>query len=104
MLHSMKCKFCYFASNSLQKQDDLVKSEIERQIDKSNNNAIGYFHQNIFKYIKNCIVPSHGFDVIYTRSNGEKVYVEMKNKHNTMNSSSSQKTYFINAKPTYIGT
>jgi len=35
-------------------------------------------------------VPEQGFDLINER---QKVYVEMKNKHNTMNSSSSQKTY-----------
>ena len=34
--------------------DDIVGSEIFRQRDKSNNNDIGYFHQNMFKYIKKC--------------------------------------------------
>ena len=28
---------------------DLISNEIFRQRDKSNNNSIGYFHQNIFK-------------------------------------------------------
>lgn len=72
--------------------DEIISLEIHRQRDKSNTNAIGYFHQNMFKYISGCEVPAHGWDVIYS---GEKfkVYVEMKNKHNTMNSSSSQKTY-----------
>ncbi len=73
--------------------EEIIKLEIQRQRDKSNTNAIGYFHQYAFKYIANCEVPQHGFDVIFTRSNGTKVYVEMKNKHNTMNSSSAQKTY-----------
>lgn len=73
--------------------EEIIEDEISRQRDKSNNNAIGYFHQYIFKYIAKCEVPQHGFDVIFTRENGRKVYVEMKNKHNTMNSSSSQKTY-----------
>ena len=36
---------------------------------------------------------SNGFDVIFNNPNGKKIFVEMKNKHNTMNSSSSQKTY-----------
>ena len=31
--------------------DEVVELEIHRQRDKSNTNAIGYFHQNIFKYI-----------------------------------------------------
>lgn len=73
--------------------NEIIELEIHRQRDKSNTNAIGYFHQNIFKYIKNCQVPQNGWDVIYSNPNGKKVYVEMKNKHNTMNSSSSQKTY-----------
>ena len=47
----------------------------------------------MFKYIDNCEVPNVGFDVIYTRPNGSRVYVEMKNKHNTMNSSAAQKTF-----------
>ena len=73
--------------------EEIIELEIHRQRDKSNTNAIGYFHQYIFKYISNCEVPQHGFDVIVTQGDGTKIYVEMKNKHNTMNSSSSQKTY-----------
>lgn len=70
---------------------EIIESEIIRQMDKSNTNHIGYFHQNIFKYFsKNWEVPERGFDVINVR---DKIFVEMKNKHNTMNSSSSQKTY-----------
>jgi len=70
---------------------DVVESEILRQLDKSNTNHIGYFHQNIFKYVGNdWRVPDSGFDVV---NDAKKIYVEMKNKHNTMNSSSSQKTY-----------
>lgn len=81
--------------------DTVISSEIARQRDKSNNNDIGYFHQNIFKYINNCTVPATGWDVIFTSPNGvtidgftaHTIYVEMKNKHNTMNSSSAQKTH-----------
>jgi len=71
--------------------EEIIESEIIRQMDKSNTNHIGYFHQNIFKYINSAWhVPKEGFDLI---NEEEKIYVEMKNKHNTMNSSSSQKTY-----------
>lgn len=73
--------------------EEIIELEIHRQRDKSNTNAIGYFHQYMFKYIANCEVPLHGFDVIVTQKDGTKIYVEMKNKHNTMNSSSAQKTY-----------
>ena len=73
--------------------EEVIENELVRQRDKTNTNAIGYFHQNLFKYIDNCEVPNVGFDVIYTRPNGSRVYVEMKNKHNTMNSSAAQKTF-----------
>lgn len=68
-----------------------IADECFRQIDKSNGNKIGYFHQNIFKYAGNgWTVPDEGFDV---ENHELHIYVEMKNKHNTMNSASSQKTY-----------
>ena len=78
-----------------QTMEQTIESECIRQIDKTNNNCIGYFHQNLFKYAGNgWEVPANGdkggFDVL----NDERhIYVEMKNKHNTMNSASSQKTY-----------
>ncbi len=69
----------------------VIESEIVRQMDKSNTNHIGYFHQNIFNYIgSGWSVPVNGYDIVNL---DEHYYVEMKNKHNTMNSSSSQKTY-----------
>jgi hypothetical protein len=71
--------------------EEIIQSEIIRQIDKSNTNHIGYFHQNIFKFIgRGWSVPDQGFDLI---NEEQKIYVEMKNKHNTMNASSAQKTY-----------
>lgn len=81
-----------FDANVYQKTiEQVVESEVLRQLDKSNNNHIGYFHQNIFRYIgQDWIVPATGFDV---ENHQRHIFVEMKNKHNTMNSSSSQKTY-----------
>lgn len=86
--------------------EELIGNEIFRQRDKSANNDIGYFHQRIFQYIDNCRVPDNGkeggWDVIFHNEEGidlpdgdrvRTVYVEMKNKHNTMNSSSAGKTY-----------
>lgn len=70
--------------------EEVIESEVLRQLDKSNNNHIGYFHQDIFNYISGWDVPSKGFDVVNI---SKKIFVEMKNKHNTMNSSSSQKIY-----------
>ncbi len=70
---------------------DVIEGEIVRQMDKSNTNHIGYFHQNIFNYIGDgWSVPDKGYDIVNLEKH---YYVEMKNKHNTMNSSSSQKTY-----------
>ncbi len=72
-----------------------VERECIRQIDKTNNNSIGYFHQYMFKYAGNdWEVPANGekegFDVVNEKLH---IYVEMKNKHNTMNAAASQKTY-----------
>jgi hypothetical protein len=73
--------------------EKIIEDEIIRQIDKSNTNHIGYFHQNIFRYIGDgWEVPEKGFDLIHKK---KKIFVEMKNKHNTMNSSSAQKTYIM---------
>lgn len=81
---------------------DVIDDEMARQRDKSNNNEIGYFHQRFFQYVKGCRVPDAGWDVIYENPNGiqlpggdivHTIYVEMKNKHNTMNSSAASNTY-----------
>lgn len=71
--------------------EEIVETESIRQIDKSNTNHIGYFHQNIFRYLgSGWEVPEKGYDIVHIK---HKIFVEMKNKHNTMNSSSAQKTY-----------
>lgn len=84
----------------------IIDNEIFRQRDKSNSNEIGYFHQKLFSYIEHCRVPENGkeggWDVIvdvpngYVLENGNVVhtiFVEVKNKHNTMNSPAAGKTY-----------
>lgn len=83
----------YQRSYSNEAVESIIEDEVRRQMDKSNTNHIGYFHQNIFKYIGNdngWIVPTTGFDI---ENLSQHIFVEMKNKHNTMNSSSSAKTY-----------
>lgn len=72
---------------------EIIDTGINRQRDKTITNALGDFHQNIFKYIDRCEVPKTGFDIIYTNEAGQKIYVELKNKHNTMNSKSAEQTY-----------
>ncbi len=75
--------------------EQAIEAECIRQIDKSNNNKIGYFHQYLFKYAgEGWEVPDNGakggFDVV----NEEKcIYAELKDKHNTMNSVSATATY-----------
>ncbi|MCK4442316.1 MAG: Eco47II family restriction endonuclease [Sulfurovaceae bacterium] len=78
---------------------EIINSEIIRQLDKSNSNVLGYFQQNFFKYIvhkdtkkSKWVVPDNGFDIV---NEEDKIYVEMKNKHNTMNSKSSSATYMM---------
>lgn len=86
--------------------EETISNEIFRQRDKANNNDIGYFHQRIFQYMEKCHVPANGdeggWDVIYRNPDGIKmpdgsivhtIYVEMKNKHNTMNSAAAGKTF-----------
>ncbi|MCM1579672.1 MAG: Eco47II family restriction endonuclease [Ruminococcus sp.] len=86
--------------------EEIVGNEVFRQRDKSNNNDIGYFHQRIFSYIDKCRVPENGqeggWNVIFEDPCGitlpdksvvHRIYVEMKNKHNTMNSASASRTF-----------
>ena len=70
-----------------QTMQQTIESECLRQIDKTNNNRIGYFHQYLFKYAGNgWVVPANGekggFDVVNEQLC---IYAEVKNKHNTMN-------------------
>lgn len=74
--------------------EEIIEAECIRQIDKSNNNTIGYFHQNLFRYAGNgWEVPANGVTGFDVQNPSRHIYAELKNKHNTMNSSSSNKTY-----------
>ncbi len=71
--------------------DEIIASECIRQIDKTNTNNIGYFHQNLFRYAGNgWEVPDSGFDVINEERH---IFAELKNKHNTMNSRAADSVY-----------
>lgn len=50
--------------------EGIIEREVSRHRDKTNNNAIGYFHQCIFRYIDGCEVPDAGWDVIYRNDSG----------------------------------
>lgn len=74
--------------------EQMIVQECIRQIDKTNSNHIGYFHQNLFKYAGNgWAVPANGengFDIVNIDKH---IYCELKNKHNTMNSSAATANY-----------
>lgn len=69
-------------------EDDLIQSEILRQIDKSINNSIGTFHEQILGGIEGYEVGFlNGFDI---KATDNTLFADIKNKHNTMNSSSAE--------------
>lgn len=70
--------------------EEVIMDECSRQIDKANSNVLGYFHQNLFRLVGNgWEVPEKGFDIV---NEERKIYVEMKNKHNTMNAAAARDT------------
>jgi len=69
-------------------EESIIQTEILRQIDKSINNSIGTFHEQILGGIKGYELGSlSGFDI---RAEDNTIFADIKNKHNTMNSSSSE--------------
>lgn len=69
----------------------LIKTEIKRQIDKSINNSIGTFHEEILGGIKGFEKGNlSGFDI---KSEDNSLFADIKNKHNTMNSSSAESLF-----------
>lgn len=69
-------------------EEDLIQSEILRQIDKSINNSIGTFHEQILGGIKGFEIGNlSGFDI---KAVNNSLFADIKNKHNTMNSSSAE--------------
>jgi hypothetical protein len=72
-------------------EESLIQTEILRQIDKSINNSIGTFHEQILGGIKGFEVGKlSGFDI---KANDNTLFADIKNKHNTMNSSSSESLF-----------
>ncbi|QQR97595.1 MAG: Eco47II family restriction endonuclease [Sphingobacteriales bacterium] len=69
-------------------ENNLIQSEILRQIDKSINNSIGTFHEQILGGINGYEVGNmSGFDI---KATDNTLFADIKNKHNTMNSSSAE--------------
>lgn len=67
-------------------------SEKERQAQKSIQNSIGEFHQSLLGCFKGWENTGRGGSVDLVNAS-KKIIAEVKNKHNTMNSSSSDNTY-----------
>ena len=72
-------------------EDAYIKAEITRQVDKTISNAIGDFHQRLLGCIDgiNDLGVGNGCDLV---NNQHTIFAELKNKHNTMNSSSAEAT------------
>ncbi len=69
-------------------EESLIRSEILRQIDKSINNSIGTFHEQILGGIKGFESGKlSGYDI---KAIDDTLFADVKNKHNTMNSSAAE--------------
>lgn len=72
-------------------EENLIQAEILRQIDKSINNSIGTFHEQILGGIEGFEAGSlSGYDI---RAKDDTLFADIKNKHNTMNSSSAESLF-----------
>lgn len=84
-------KLNFDAKFNLLDEETLIKSEISRQIDKSINNAIGTFHEEILGGIEGFEKGNKsGYDI---KSSDDSLFAEVKNKHNTMNSGGSEAVF-----------
>lgn len=73
-------------------EEAYIKSEIARQDDKTISNAIGVFQQSLLGCIAgiNDLGVGNGCDISNAAGT---IFAEIKNKHNTMNSSSAEATF-----------
>jgi hypothetical protein len=69
-------------------EESIIEAEILRQIDKSINNSIGTFHEQILGGIEGYEMGKlSGFDI---KATDDTLFADIKNKHNTMNSSAAE--------------
>jgi hypothetical protein len=72
-------------------QDSLIQAEILRQIDKTINNSIGAFHEQVLGGIAGFEAGNlSGYDI---KAIDDTLFADIKNKHNTMNSSSAESLF-----------
>ena len=71
--------------------DEWIEQEKRRQLQKTFQNTIGYFHEHIVGHMNDWQhLEGGGYDV---ENESAKIIAELKNKHNTMNSSSAEAVY-----------
>lgn len=71
--------------------DDWANKEMERQQDKTINNKIGEFHQELLGKVDGWVDLGIGDETeIDLKKEDNTIFIELKNKHNTMNSSSTK--------------
>lgn len=61
--------------------EQLIESEIERQVDRTIVNAIGTFHENVLSGVTGYAKVGTGIDI---KSTDDKIFIELKNKFNTV--------------------
>ena len=74
--------------------DEWLKFELTRQQDKTINNKIGEFHQELLGKVDGWVDLGMGDETeIDLKKEDNTVFVELKNKYNTMNSSSEKRIF-----------
>ncbi len=72
-------------------QEKVIEGEILRQVDKSINNSIGTFHEQVLGGINGYEIGNlSGYDI---KAIDNTLFADIKNKHNTMNSSSAESLF-----------
>ena len=82
--------FVHTVFSGVQNEEEWFKLEKMRRMDKAFTNQIGTFHEKILSSVDGWHKPTGGFDL---KNEERKIIVEIKNKHNTMNSGSISNTY-----------
>lgn len=84
-------KLSFDASFNGVSEETILEHEIMRQIDKSINNSIGTFHEQILGGIDSYEMGNlSGYDI---RAVDNTLFADIKNKHNTMNSSAAESLF-----------
>lgn len=72
-------------------EKEIINAEVLRQIDKSINNSIGTFHEQVLGGVEGFEIGNlSGFDI---KAKNNTLFADIKNKHNTMNSSAAESLF-----------